>query len=125
MLQPGDVIEIFDSLTRPKKLKWHICICNRRRLFLRINSQPLWPPYHQITEERNAFLDHDSYVELRQLFHFSDGAVTDALRLSKNPLGRLEKPEARRLAMTARRVSTLNEEHKDLIWENLTSPAYR
>jgi hypothetical protein len=81
----------------------------------------LWPPHHEIYEERNAFLDHDSFVELRQLLCFSEQAIADALRLSKNPLGRMDKTEARLLAMTARHVPTLNEEQKDLIWQNLTS----
>jgi len=125
MLRIGDVIEIFDSLTRPKKPKWHICICDQRRLFLRINSRPLWPPHHEIYEEHNTFLDHDSYVELRQLLHFSEQAVTDALRLLKNPIGRIDKNEARQLAMTARNVPTLNDEQKDLIWQNLTSLSYQ
>ena len=125
MLRVGDVIEIFHSFTRPKKPKWHICICDQRRLFLRINSRPLWPSHHEIYEERNAFLEHDSFVELRQLLCFSEQAIADALRLSKNPLGRIDKTEACPLAMTARHVPALNEEQKDLIWQNLTSQSYQ
>lgn len=121
----GLVIEIFDPRTEPKKPKWHICVCDARRLFLRINSKPLWLPHHQLLADRNEFLDHDSYVELRQLCGFSHGAVVSAMRLPRNPLGSLTKEEAHRLAMSVRRAVTLSEEHKDLVWNNLTSSDYR
>jgi hypothetical protein len=125
VLRIGLVIEIFDPRTEPKKPKWHICICDSRGLFLRINSKPLWPPHYQLLADRNDFLDHDSYVELRQLCGFSHNAVVAAMRRPRNPLGSLTKEEALRLAMSARRAVTLSEEHKDLIWNNLTSAGYR
>ena len=124
MLRIGEVIEIFDPRTDPRKRKWHLCVCNARWLFLRINTSPLWTPNHHMTEERNAFLDHDSYVELRQLFHFSPRVVTAACRQANNPIGRMSRSEAELLARTVRRVPTLTEEQKDLIWNNLTSSDY-
>lgn len=70
--------------------------------------------------DRNSFLDHDSFVELRQLFHFGPRAVTAALRDDKNPLGMLDRQEAHALALAARRAPTLSEEHSDIVWQNLT-----
>jgi hypothetical protein len=115
----GQVIEIFDPWTRPPKQKWHICVCDQRYLFLRISPRPLWPPHHVLLQDGNPFLEHDSYVELRQLYHFSRRAVTAALRLSKNPIGVLSADEALALAMAARRAPTLSQENSDIIWQNL------
>lgn len=125
MITTGDVIEIFDPYTRPPKPKWHICVCSRRYFFLRINTQPLWTPNHPLIAEENIFLEHDSFVELRQLLHFAPHIVAAAMRKPKNPLGRLSKAEAVDLANTARRVVTLTEEYKDLVWSNLNDIGYR
>jgi hypothetical protein len=125
MVTVGDVIEIFDLYTRPKKPKWHICICSERLLFLRVNTDPLWMPNYPLMTATNTFLEHESFVELRQLLHFGPHAVAIAMREAKNPLGRMSKTEARLLATAARRVPTLNQEQKDLIWVNLTDAGYR
>jgi len=121
VLRCGQVIEIFDPWTRPPKHKWHICVCDQRHLFLRINSRPLWPPHHPLAAARNTFLEHDSYVELRQLYHFRPRAITAALRLPKNPLGALSTGEALALALAARRAPTLSQENSDIVWQNLAS----
>jgi hypothetical protein len=121
VLRLGQVIEIFDPRTQPQKPKWHICVCERRLLFLRINSRALWRPHHLLVMSQNPFLKHDSYVELRQLFHFGPNAVATAMRLRRNPLGVLNKSEAYALAVAAQRAVTLSQEYRDLVWENLTT----
>lgn len=63
----GDVIRVWDHLTHPPKLKRHICVCPEKQLFLRINSEPIFPPHLPLKADACDFLDHDSYVELQQL----------------------------------------------------------
>lgn len=71
--RPRDVVRIFDLYTSPRKPKLHICVSERRQLFLRINSQSIFKPNHLLRKSSNSYLDHDSYVELQQLVrHMSD-----------------------------------------------------
>ena len=122
MLLPGHVIRIYDPNIRPPNYKRHICICPRRRLFLRINSRPLWPPQHQLTlPENSAIIEYESYVELRQLWRFGPSELEHALKRPNNPLGRMTQSEALALAWSARRAETLSEEFQELIWENLVT----
>jgi hypothetical protein len=114
-LSAGLVIRIPDPRVRPKnKPKWHICVCPQRRLFLRINSSPLWQPYHAISAAKNAFLDHDSHVELTALHFFTESELRQA-----TAIGRMSKDEAQALAQAAQGAITLNGEHKRVIEENL------
>lgn len=114
----GQVIRIPDPNVRPRnKPKWHICVCPARRFFLRINSSPQWQPWHPIESANNDFLDHDSYVELLELHHFTEAALGVAIEI-----GRMSASEMDALAAAAVRCATLSGEHKEIIDENLASP---
>lgn len=116
-LLAGLVIRVPDQRVNPRgKPKWHICVCPERRLFLRINSKPLWPPHHPILSSKNAFLDHDSHVELTQLHFFAESELRKAERV-----GEMTQAEARLLAKAAQDAVTLNQDNKDLIWRRLAS----
>lgn len=109
------VIILPDPRVRPKnKPKWHICVCPERRLFLRINSKPLWRPWHFIERKKNDFLDHDSYVELTSLHFFTESELRGAKKV-----GEVSGPQQLALAEAALEAETLNDEQKDLIWEKL------
>ena len=121
MLVSGDVIQVFDRRTDPRKIKRNICICPRRRLFLRINSKPYWQPHHRLlAAESRSFLDEDSFVELRMLLTFSNSELDEALRRPGNPLGRLSRDQAKGLAFAARKAETLTGEQQRLIQDCLT-----
>ena len=112
-LEPGLVIALPDPRTRPKnKQKWHICVCPEKRLFLRINSKPLWPPWHLLPAARNVFLNHNSYVELASLHFFTESELRRAKKV-----GALTGPQQLALADTALTAETLNDEQRELIWE--------
>jgi hypothetical protein len=111
-----DVVRIFDRHTRPNKRKWHICVCDGRQLFLRINSEPVFLPHHLLLASNNLFLHHDSYVELQQLVRH----VADDIAQAEH-LGVLTLQEARKLVAAVEQAETLSEEHKDLIRERLLS----
>jgi len=51
--RPRDVVRIFDLYTSPRKPKLHICISERRQLFLRINSQSIFKPNHLLRKSSN------------------------------------------------------------------------
>ena len=122
MLLPGHVIRVFDPNTTPPKPKRVICICPQRRLFLRINSNPLWPPQHRLdVSKNNAILDHDSYVELGKLWRFSESDLERAFRRADAFIGRMSKLEALALAWSAQRAETLSEEWQNLVWERLVN----
>jgi hypothetical protein len=114
-LSPGLVISLPDPRVRPRnKLKWQICVCPQQRRFLRINSKPLWSPWHYMAASQNRFLDHDSYVELTSLHFFTESELRGA-----RVVGTLSPAEQVDLAFSAREADTLNDEQKDLIWERL------
>lgn len=114
--RPRDVVRIFDRHTRPNKPKWHICVCDERQLFLRINSEPVFRPHHLLRAANNAILHHDSYVELQQLVrHVADDIV------QAEHLGVLTLQEAKSLVAAVEQAETLSDEHKDLIRERLLS----
>lgn len=109
----GSVIALPDPRVRPRKrLKWHICVCPDRRLFLRINSRPLWPPHHLIKASKNPFLEHDSYVELTSLHFFTESELRGATKVGEMP-----SLERALVADAAQEAETLREEHRELIWE--------
>jgi hypothetical protein len=115
----GAVIRIADPRVRPRgKAKWHICVCPVRRLFLRINSKSLWQPAHPLSAAANAFLAHDSYVELQTLHFFSEAQLRQGTRIG---LMSIEEMDA--LAEAALAAVTLSGEHKEIIRENLIHPA--
>lgn len=117
MLTPGAVIAIPDPRTNPKnRRKWHICVCPPQRLFLRINSKPLWRPWHHLSADENSFLEHDSYVELQSLSFFSESELRQA-----SLVGQLSPVEAKNLALVARTAVTLAKDRQELIWERLGS----
>jgi hypothetical protein len=116
-ISPRDVVEIWDRHTRPPKSKWHICVCDQRQLFLRINSDPVYQPAHPILAANNSFLHHDSFVEVQQLVrHIADDIV------QARHLGVLSMQEARNLVAAAGKAATLSEEHKQLISDRLLGP---
>jgi len=109
-----DVVRIFDLYTSPRKPKLHICVSERRQLFLRINSESIFKPNHLLTKSRNAYLAHDSYVELQQLVRHMSEEIREA-----ELVGRLSLAEARALVDAAQAAETLPMEHKRLIAECL------
>lgn len=117
-LQPRDVIRVWDRQTIPAKLKRAICVAPGKQYFLRINSEPKFKPNHPILKSESDFLDHDSYVELRQLVR---PFAYDIQQLEL--LGRLTDAQAKSLVEAAQCAKTLPQEHKDLIQENLWPPS--
>lgn len=117
-LRAGDVVRIWDRSTTPEKVKRHICICPDAQLFLRINSKAYWPPYHVLYADECDFLDHDSHVELQQLWHHVRSEVRSA-----EIIGRLSPGQAEALCKSADAASTLNANQKDFIRERLASIA--
>jgi hypothetical protein len=98
----GQVIRLLDTRLHPGRLKRHICVCPQRRLFLRINTEPHWPPHHRLHHDRNReILDWDSYVELHQLHRFPQAEIARATLI-----GRMSRSEARELAWSASRAPT-------------------
>jgi hypothetical protein len=65
-------------------------------------------------KSRNAYLAHDSYVELQQLVRHMSDEIRDA-----ELVGRLSLAEARALVEAAQTAETLPAEHKRLIAESL------
>lgn len=114
-IAPRDVIRIYDRFTRPNKPKRHLCVCDKCHLFLRINTEPIFPTFHPIfLVDNRSFLTHDSYVELQQLLrHVADDIV------QAEYLGTMSMNEARKLVAAAERAATLSEEHKQIIKECL------
>jgi hypothetical protein len=113
-LRPRDVLRIWDRYTSPNKRKLHICVCPDMQLFLRINSDPIFQPAHPISKANNAFLHHDSFVELQQLVRHWNDDIRDA-----EHIGRISKSEAKGLNDAAQQAKTLTPEHKRIITENL------
>jgi hypothetical protein len=123
-LKPRDVIKVFDSQMRAPNWKCLICVCERRRLFLRINTRPYWPPHVKIKlADCPGFLEWDSYVELRELVRVSATELRRALLQSDNPLGRLSDPVARQIAFAAQQASTISDDRRGIIWEGLVGGA--
>jgi hypothetical protein len=114
-LTAGMVISLPDPRVRPKnRLKWHICVCPERRQVLRINSKPIWAPWHPISDDDNAFLDHDSYVELAMLHFFAESELRGVKKI-----GDMSRAQQVGLALAAQEARTLNDEQKALILEKL------
>lgn len=107
---PKDVYRIFDRTTRPAKEKRAICVCDRMKLFLRLNSRSLWKPHHLIFAVNCDFLDHDSYVELRSLIRYLDEDIAVAQHL-----GRLSHPVAKSIMDAVEAAPTFSQRNKDLI----------
>jgi hypothetical protein len=109
---PREVLRIHDRLTRPPKPKRVICVCDEWRLFLRLNSQPLWPPQHAIFAVNNPFLDHDSFVELSNLIQYAEEDCNEA-----DSLGRLSQREAQGIYEALEEWGTLPPAHLQLVRE--------
>jgi len=123
-LKPGDVIKAFDREIDPANWKRLICICPTRRLFLRINSNPLWTPHIRVLQADSAdCLDWDSFVELRQLVRIGIRELRQALLRPENPLGHLPDKVCREIAFAAFQAATLSDDNRRLIWENLVGDA--
>jgi hypothetical protein len=117
-LASRDVIRVPDPRVRPKgKAKWHVCVCPSRRLFLRINTKPAWPPHHPIKAANNAFLKHDSHVELTTLHFFTESELRQATKI-----GVMSESEAADLLLAVLAAPTLSQEHKDIADENFPGP---
>ena len=112
---PRDVVRIWDVYTVPSKTKLHICVCQVRRWFLRINSSPAFRPNHPLLARDNRFLDHNSYVELQQLVEHRAEAIEEA-----EHLGRLDDDAVAALCEAVKQCRTLSADHKDFIIEKLT-----
>lgn len=116
MLRPGTVIVIADPyLTPPGRQKWQICVCPRRRLFLRINSSPRWAPHYRLLRTENPWLRRDSFVELRQLLTFERPLIDKAAANPSNFRGALSPSVRRALVAAAQVARTLSPEDKDII----------
>ena len=111
---PGDVIRVWDRQVRPPKEKRLICLHAENQHFLRINSKPLFPPHHPLRASECDFLEHDSYVELRQLVRPYAYEIQEAILL-----GRLPKSTATQLIIATDGCDTLTEDQKQIIRETL------
>lgn len=121
-LQPGLVLKFSDPGVRPiGKEKWHLCVCEQRRWFLRINSRPLWRPHALIQANDNPWLKHDSYVELRQVCTFPRIDVEAALADPQRVVGRIGRSTAALLIAEIRLAVTLTDEEKDIIAADLAT----
>jgi len=119
-IRPRDVIKIFDTQLRAANWKRLICVCERRRLFLRINSRPFWTPHIQVRQiDAPEFLDWDSYVELRELVRIFSPELREALIRADNPIGRVSQKIARQIAFAAQTAPTLSDERRAIVWEGL------
>lgn len=118
-LYPGDVIRIFDPTVTPPKPKRVICVCPDRRLFLRINTRPLWRPHLLLRQTENAFLEHDSYLELNQLLLFTRSTIEQAVANRANLLGEVSNGVVVQIVRAAWRAKTLSQDQKNLIWQRL------
>ncbi|TWH01416.1 hypothetical protein L614_002400000210 [Ochrobactrum sp. J50] len=87
MLEPLDVILVFDVHIDPAKPKFWVCLCPDEGIFFRINSKSVWRPCFPISREDNKFLDHDSYVECN-LLELDEYLIREAI-VSKGKIGRL------------------------------------
>ena len=115
MIAPRDVIRIFDRFTRPNKVKRHLCVCDQLQLFLRINSEAIYPPCHPLLQADNpSFLTHDSFVELQQLVRHVADDIAEA-----QYLGAMNMNEARKVVAAAEQAETLTEEQKQIIRDRL------
>jgi hypothetical protein len=72
------------------------------------------PPNLIIYEAENAFLHHDSYVELQQLVRHIAYEINRA-----EHLGRMHIHQAKRLVQAVMEADTLTEDQKDLIADKL------
>jgi len=108
--QSGDVIRVWDHLTRPPKLKWHVCVCPEKLLFFRINSRPYFPPHLLIRASEAEFLDHDSYVELGQLIQLRVDPVERA-----ELLGFLSREQKRSIVAAIERGGWLSEDWVEFV----------
>lgn len=115
-LLPGDVILVWDRETHPPKHKLLICVDREKQHFLRINSKPHWQPNHLLLAAESSFLEHDSYVELRQFVRPYAYEINQA-----DHKGRLSAEQAASLAQAAQEARTLSQEHKDLVVDRLGS----
>jgi hypothetical protein len=107
------VIRVWDE--RAGKHKRHICVSERRQIFLRINTDPVFKPHHPLLKVNNdRVLTHDSYVELQQLVRLESDDISHAERL-----GRLSQSETNKLVEAAQNADTLTPEQKRLIFECL------
>ena len=111
-MHPQDVYRLFDRDTRPHKQKRAICVCPQAQLFLRINSQPLWPPHHLIFAANCDFIEKDSYVELSKLVRYFGLDMQQA-----QYLGRLTRPVALSIMEAVEAACTLSQRHKDMVRE--------
>jgi hypothetical protein len=92
----------------------HICVCDVKQLFLRINSKAIFQPVHPLLAVNNSFLHHDSYVELTQLVRHMVYEIGRA-----EELGTMVQAEARALVEAVKKCNTLSDEHKRLVEERL------
>lgn len=114
--RPGDVVRVWDRQVKPAKFKRLICIDPDKQQFQRINSKPIFKPHHPIPASDAVFVDHDSYVELRQLVRPFAYEIEQA-----EHLGSLTAEQARSLLEAVEQAETLSQEQKDLIAQRLSS----
>lgn len=110
----GDVYRLWDRFTRPPKQKRALCVCPERRLFLRINSRPTFPPHLLVRADEADFLDHDSFLELQRLVRYYESDVSAATRL-----GRVTETLARRICLAADASPALTPDQKALVRDRL------
>lgn len=83
-------------------------------MFLRINSEPAYPPHMIIRGDGADFLDADSYVELWQLVRHFELEIQQA-----DELGRLTRTHVQALRIAIAACDALPQDLKDFVMENL------
>jgi hypothetical protein len=118
-IRPRDVIRILDTELQPPRIKRLICVCERPWLFLRTNTEPIWPPHIKIRQADCNFLDWDSYVELNELVRVDSTEFRNAVARPDNPIGSLTDEVAQQIAFAAQQAPTLSDERRRIVWEGL------
>ena len=118
MLQPLDVIKIFDRAIEPPNWKMVVCICPREGLFYRINSYDDFPIGVPILKDPDhRFLKWDSFIECgRYAIELDDHQIGEALKQSGGkPVGRIARSYAQEIVGAVQLQPTISREVKRLI----------
>lgn len=117
--QLGRIYLLFCNYTDPQKPKFAICVCDRKPLFLFINSEPRKFPDKAsqvpVSPKELNFLDYESYIDTSNVLSCLEGV---SCKILKNfPI--VPKTVADRIKKAVRESSTLAGRHIATILRNL------
>ena len=118
-LNPGDVLNIIETLAGHEYSGRYVCVCDSYRCFLRIVDVPVFGKGFPLGPSECPWMHSECFVELRSLLQFEQRVIRAALMRPTGFIGQLSDKVRQDLVNACNTAPVFSQRQKYFIQERL------